>query len=161
MNRAGKPISFGRRGLLCRIAPVLAAGKRFVRDCLSPGDLVILHLTVPHPPIVFDAEGGPSRYGREDPAGYADKLSYADRLFSELVDELKQAGQWDKSWVILMSDHGSHFKDWSSNPAEKRHVPFMAKAPGQAARRDLREPIRLADFERIPGFPLGSARKGE
>ena len=140
---------------------VLAAGKRYVRDCLSPGDLVILHLTVPHPPIVFDAEGGPSRYGREDPAGYADQLSYADRLFSELVDELKQAGQWDKSWVILMSDHGSHFKDWSSNPAEKRHVPFMAKAPGQTERQDLRDPIRLADFERIPGFPMGPVRKGE
>ena len=140
---------------------VLEEGKRFVRQCLSPGDLVIIHLTVPHPPIVFDAEGGSSLFGREDPAGYPDQLLYADRLFGDLVDELKQAGQWDKSWVIMMSDHGSHFKDWSANPAAKRHVPFMVKAPGQTERQDLREPIRLADFEQIPGFPLTSASKGE
>jgi hypothetical protein len=140
---------------------VLEEGKRYIRQCLSPGDLVIIHLTVPHPPIVFDVDGRPSRFGREDPAGYADQLSYADRLFGELIDELKQAGQWDKSWVIMMSDHGSHFKDWSANPAAKRHVPFMVKAPGQTARQDLREPIRLADFEAIPGFPLASAKAGE
>ncbi|NCA82677.1 MAG: hypothetical protein EOM72_07995 [Opitutae bacterium] len=69
MNSAGKPISFGRQGLLCGIAPVLVVGRR--------------------------------------------------------------------------------------------HIPFMAKVPGQTTRRNLREPIRLADFERIPGFPLGPARKGE
>ena len=144
-----------------RAGDILAASRRYVRECLSPGDLALLHLTVPHPPIVFDAEGGESRYGREDPAGYPDQLRYADRLFGGLVDELKQAGRWDGSWVILMSDHGSHFQDWSADPAEKRHVPFMVKAPGQAGRQDLREPNRLADFGGIPGFPPGSARKGE
>ena len=136
---------------------VLEAGKRYIRDSLSPGDLAIIHLTVPHPPIVFNAEGGPSRYGREDPAGYADQLYYADRLFGELVGELKQAGQWESAWVVVMSDHGSHFQDWSSDPEEKRHVPFMVKAPGQTERQDLQEPIRLADFEQIPGFPLAPA----
>ncbi len=140
---------------------ILAASRRYVRECLSPGDLALLHLTVPHPPIVFDAEGGESRFGREDPAGYPDQLRYADRLFGGLVDELKQAGRWDGSWVILMSDHGSHFQDWSADPAEKRHVPFMVKCPGQAGRQDVRKPIRLADFGGIPGFPPGSVRKGE
>lgn len=135
---------------------ILAAGQDYIREALSPGDLVILHLTVPHPPFVFDADGGPSRFGREDPAGYADQLRYADRLFGELTDELKQSGQWARSWVIMMSDHGSHFVDWSLDPAKKRHVPFMVKAPGQTMRQDRREPIRLADFERIPGFPLAA-----
>lgn len=140
---------------------MLEVGKRYIRNCFSPGDLVIIHLTVPHPPILFNAEGGPSRFGREDPAGYVDQLTYADRLFSELVDELRQAGQWNPSWVILMSDHGSHFKDWSADPAAKRHVPFLVKAPGQTERRDMAEPIRLADFDQIPDFPLAKNEKGK
>ena len=137
---------------------VIETGRRYIEQCLSPGDLVFIHVPAPHPPIVFDANGGPSRYGREDPAGYPDQLRYADRLFGELVATIKQAGQWDRSWVIMMSDHGSHFQDFSADPMEKRHVPFMVKAPGQAQRQDLDVPIRLADFEQIPGFPAAVVR---
>lgn len=140
---------------------ILEVSRQYFCQALSPGDLAIIHLPVPHPPFVFDAQGNPSRYGREDPAGYADQLIYADRLFAKLTDELKALGQWDRTWVIMMSDHGSHFKDWSADPAAKRHVPFMVKAPGQTERRDLSEPIRLADFEQIPGFPLAADEKGK
>ncbi len=131
---------------------VLEAGTAFIREALSPGDLVIIHLTVPHPPIVFNAEGGASSYGREDPEGYEEQLRYADRLFGELTDVLHAAGRWDDSWVVMLSDHGSHFKDWSQNPEGKRHVPLMVKAPGQTAREDDHDMIRLADFRQIPGF---------
>lgn len=140
---------------------ILAVAKRYIRQGLSAGDLLVVHLPIPHSPIVFDAAGGPSRYEREDPAGYPDQLRYADRLFGELVDEIMNAGHWEDSWVVALSDHGSHFQDWSADPPAKRHVPFMVKAPGQTERRTVTSPIRLVDFDQIPGFLLPSAGNAE
>ena len=133
---------------------ILSEGKRYIRECLSPGDFLLLHLPVPHWPIVFDANGKNSPYAPMDPAGYPEQLIYADRLLGEVVASLKQADRWEDSWVIVMSDHGSHFEDFSDNPERKRHVPFLVKAPGQHERKDIWSPIRLADFDQIPGFPL-------
>ena len=77
------------------------------------------------------------------------------------MQALRDSGRWDESWVIVLSDHGPHFRDYSGMPAGKRHVPFLVKAPGQTERRDVHEPIRLADFETIPGFPWPDATAPE
>ena len=132
---------------------IVSDGRRWIRDGLSPGDLLIVHLTVPHEPFVFDAEGTPVEPPRQPPGAYREQLRYADRLFGDLTDELKRSGKWDGSWVVMLSDHGPHFRDWGENWDDKRHVPFMAKAPGQTERKDLHDPIPETDFTRIPGFP--------
>ena len=142
-------------------AAVHAEGLRYIRACLSPGDFVVLHLPVPHQPYVFAADGSPSGCAGLDPAGYPGQLAYADRLFGEWMQALRDSGRWDESWVIVLSDHGPHFRDYSGMPAGKRHVPFLVKAPGQTERRDVHEPIRLADFETIPGFPWPDATAPE
>jgi len=127
--------------------------KTFFQESLSPGDLLVVHLTIPHEPFVFNADGGPSRFAPLDFAGYPDQLRYADRIFGELILTLKDAGQWDASWVLLMSDHGVHQYAYGQDPVEIRHVPLIVKAPGQKTRQDFREPIRLSVLEDIPGFP--------
>ena len=142
-------------------AAVHAEGLRYFRDCLSPGDFAVLHLPVPHQPYVFAADGGPSGCAGLDPAGYPGQLIYADGLFGEWMQALRDSGRWDESWVIMLSDHGPHFRDYAGTPDGKRHVPFLVKAPGQTDRRDVREPIRLADFETIPGFPWPDAAAEE
>ena len=140
---------------------VHAEGLRYFREGLSPGDFAVLHLPVPHQPYVFAADGGPSGWAGLDPAGYPGQLAYADRLFGEWMQALRDSGRWDESWVIMLSDHGPHFRDYAGTPDGKRHVPFLVKAPGQTDRRDVREPIRLADFETIPGFPWPDAAAEE
>ena len=139
---------------------VMEEARRFIRLGLSPGDLVIIHLPVPHMPFVFDAQGGPGRFRRLDPAGFPDQLIYADALLGELADLLKAAGKWDPSWVVVLSDHGSHLEDFSDDPARKRHVPFLVKRPGQRQREDSFQPLRLADLDAIPGFPIGAETGG-
>ena len=138
-------------------AAVHAEGLRYLRECLSPGDFAVFHLPVPHQPYVFAADGGPGRYAGLDPAGYPAQLVYADRLFGEWMQALRDSGRWAESWVLVLSDHGPHFRDYAGTPAGKRHVPLLVKAPGQSVRRDEFEPIRLADFETIPGFPWPDA----
>lgn len=140
---------------------VHAEGLRYLRECLSPGDFALLHLPAPHQPYVFAADGAPSGFASLDPAGYPGQLAYADRLFGEWMQALRDAGRWDESWVIVLSDHGPHFRDYAAIPDGKRHVPLLVKAPGQTERRDVLEPIRLADFEAIPGFPWPEATAEE
>lgn len=133
---------------------MVKSAKTFFRDSLSPGDLVVIHLVVPHEPFVFDADGNPSRYAPFDYAGYPDQLCYADRLVGEFVEVLQQTGHWDDSWVLVTSDHGVHQHAYGRDPVEIRHVPLLVKAPGQTRREDIHTPVRLWALEDIPGFPL-------
>jgi hypothetical protein len=129
-------------------------GKNFIRKNLSSGDLLVLHLSIPHIPFVFDEKGGAGPKDFDSAEGFPGQLRYADTLFGEWVMALQDAGWWDASWVVATSDHGSHLNDWSANPDGKRHVPFMVKAPGQTGRRDQWTPFSQAEFDRIPGFPV-------
>ena len=72
------------------------------------------------------------------------------------MQALRDSGRWDESWVLVLSDHGPHFRDYSGTPAGKRHVPFLLKAPGQTMRRDAFDPIRLVDLDQIPGWPAAA-----
>ncbi len=49
---------------------VMEEARRFIRLGLSPGDLVIIHLPVPHMPFVFDAQGGPAVSAVSDPRAF-------------------------------------------------------------------------------------------
>jgi len=137
---------------------VFNAGQDFLRNGLSPGDMVLIHLPIPHGPYVFDAKGRSVQFTRNNPpgTGYPEQLQFADGLFAEQMDALKNTGWWDRSWVVMMSDHGLHHKDYGETPFGRRHVPFMVKAPGQTRRQDVWDPIRLADFSQIPGLSLGA-----
>lgn len=132
---------------------ISAIGLRFIRENLSPGDLLIIHSPMPHEPYVFAADGSPSQLPRDDVAGgYQAQLQYADQLLGDWIMALKQTGKWDHSWVFVLSDHGIHQRDYGAHPEMKRHVPLLVKAPGQTSREDRRDPIRLVELDRIPGF---------
>jgi hypothetical protein len=112
---------------------------------LDAGDLLLLHLAVPHAPFVFDREGryvGRSASGRREPDArkYADHLVYADAVLGRLLDVLRQRGVFDETMIVATSDHG-----WRTDPAlEERtsyevvtHVPLVIKWPKQGARVDV------------------------
>jgi hypothetical protein len=86
-------------------------------------DLVFVHLPVPHEPVIYDAARG--RFRLEPGGSYADNLALADRALAHLRDQLARAGLWERSWVLVSSDHG-----WREGPGPDRHVPFLLKAPG-------------------------------
>jgi hypothetical protein len=94
--------------------------------------LTLLHLVPPHGPFIYRPEtkqftvkavlGAP---------GYFNELQLADRSLGELRHAIEAAGQWDKTWIILSSDHSWRI---SGDPGiydgrRDYRVPFLVKPP--------------------------------
>ena len=91
--------------------------------------LVFLHLPPPHKPgIYLPAQHKLTMFGMSKVRGYFNNLALADDWFGALRSAMDHAGVWDKTWVILSSDHS-----WRESMAYDGHrdlrVPFIIKAP--------------------------------
>jgi hypothetical protein len=104
--------------------------------------LVLIHLSIPHPPAVYDRVTGD--YALRTGLSYLDNLVLADRALGELRRALEESGTWERSAVLVTSDHGwrrrtwERRRDWSDEDEQWSHragyrVPFLLKMPGQAA----------------------------
>ena len=124
---------------------IVAEGEACIRDVLSRGDFALLHLSIPHYPFIFDAQGEFHPRLPQTAESYRGQLVHADRLFGRWMDALRASGLWDESWVLVTSDHGLHKLAWSRAPErhDKFRVPLWVKAPGQHAPAFREDPIRL------------------
>jgi hypothetical protein len=99
-----------------------------VRD--QDASFSFLHYSVPHSPNVYDRTSGRLAFNRNKREGYFDNVALADRCLAELRREMEAKGTWDRSLVIVSSDH-----HWRTNTydqqLDKQHVPFMVKFPHQ------------------------------
>lgn len=86
--------------------------------------LLFVHLPVPHNPVIYDAEDDALTVHNYDPDGYYDNLELADRTLGVLRRELEGGGLWDRTTVVLTSDHSRRAgeDDW--------RVPFLVKLAG-------------------------------
>jgi hypothetical protein len=92
--------------------------------------LKFLHLAPPHKPWVYAAAQAKfTVFGSAKPKGYFPNLRLADKDLGLIRRAMEQSGLWDKTWVILTTDHS-----WRESPRYdgKRdlRVPFLIKAPG-------------------------------
>jgi len=81
------------------------------------------------------------------------QLGLADRLLGELLDRLEQTGLFDRTLLVVASDHGSSF--WAGearrDPARTDHpedilsVPLFIKVPGQDQGRVDRRNVETID----------------
>ncbi|MGH7671975.1 MAG: sulfatase-like hydrolase/transferase [Gemmatimonadales bacterium] len=87
--------------------------------------LVFVHLAVPHYPPIYDREDEELTAFNYHINGYYDNLVLADRTLGVLRRTLEEAGLWDRSTVVLTSDHSRRAgeDDW--------RVPFVVKLAGQ------------------------------
>jgi hypothetical protein len=111
--------------------------------------LTLIHLPVPHPPGIYDRQRNDYAPG----GNYLDSLEATDRTLLELRNAMEQAGLWDRSIVILSSDHwwrGDFWKTqigWTAEETEvlagkiDHRVPFIVKMPGQKAGLAYSEPF--------------------
>ncbi|MBI2925877.1 MAG: sulfatase-like hydrolase/transferase [Verrucomicrobia bacterium] len=95
--------------------------------------LVHIHLPVPHKPCIYDPETGRvAVVATPFPQGYLFNLQLADRTLGQVRQRMEQAGAWDKSWVLVTSDHW--WRDAATlDGKQDRRIPFLLKAPGPAA----------------------------
>ncbi len=131
-----------------------------------------LHATDPHDPYTF-TPGGKETVGSTDfmealeafdtpstPALqkelldlYDEKIRYADGELGKLFDKLRDSGLYERSLIVLVSDHGEEFFEhgwWRHGKTlyqEQLHVPFVVKWPqGTKARGRMSAVVQHVDL---------------
>jgi hypothetical protein len=100
-------------------------------------EFVFVHYPVPHTPFIFNRETGLMR--TTSGGSYADNLALTDRTLKELRLALQGAGLWERTTLIVTSDHWYRRPGW-----EKLYPPIVSPTIG---RPDHRVPLIL----RLPG----------
>ncbi len=103
------------------------------RDLVGDGQygLVFLHLPGAHfPGIYYPARGTFTLTSFSHVRGYFQNLQLTDKTMGILRRDMEQAGQWDRSWVIISSDHWWREARSYDGQLDYR-VPFILKAPGK------------------------------
>lgn len=147
-DRMGPPRSAGHRFAERRGADTLAALTAALDD-LTPGRpfFLMLHLFDPHAP--YEApEPFSGRHG--DP--YDAEIAYADDVLGRFLSELRRRGLYDRSLIVVLSDHGEGLGDHVEAEhglllyREALQVPLMIKAPGgRRAGQRIAAPVALTD----------------
>lgn len=135
------------------------------------------HLMLPHGPLAYDAAGQKyNPFSHEEIPGlnnfpsfgdpwlvrqgwqrYQLHLLLVDRLVGELIAQMKRAGIYDRSLLVLTADHGGGFGHMNSHPHQIDHrtavdiasTPLIVKRPRQARGRYVGRHVRLYDL--LPG----------
>lgn len=110
---------------------------------------LFLHLFEPHTP--YDA---PDIFAGPGIHPYDAEVAYTDALLGTFFEGLKQQKRYQKSIILLVSDHGEGLGDHGEAEhgillyREAIQVPFILKLPGeQAAGKRLNFPVMLADVK--------------
>jgi hypothetical protein len=104
-----------------------------------PPTFRLVHFSIPHLPFVFDGDGYDPPF---DPLvttpddEYVQQVQYVDRLVGELVEELRRAGAYDRTTIVVLADHGYRFGGRERDPLQ---IPFIVKLAGQTRRAEVRE----------------------
>jgi arylsulfatase A-like enzyme/Flp pilus assembly protein TadD len=114
----------------------LDAGKPF---------FMFLHLYEPHKPYV-----PPARFSSYEP--YDGEIARADEVVGRLLDRLRASGRYDRSTIILLSDHGEGLGDHGEQEhglflyRETTWVPLIIKLPGRQPARRVATPVQHIDL---------------
>jgi hypothetical protein len=128
-----------------RTAEIHRLAKHIILSIPQPS-LAVFHYPVPHRPFVFDGSGVRDTpiLDKRSEEGYAGNLAYMDVLVGEVIEALRQAGRFNRSWLILASDHTWRVDpQLASDPSQEEltHVPLIIKRPWQDTRRIITEPF--------------------
>ncbi|MCB0860510.1 MAG: sulfatase-like hydrolase/transferase [Solirubrobacterales bacterium] len=133
--------------------------KTWIRELpAGPGTLSFVHVLLPHQPFRFTPSGRLYRPGPlEMPADrrqnvwttgqpavtfvqarHLIQLGYADRLVGQIMDKIRENGDFDDSLIVLTADHGISFDAAdlrrhaaASNLGATLNPPLIIKYPGQ------------------------------
>ncbi len=102
-----------------------------IEDATDPTlSLVVLHLPVPHEPPIYDRNSGRLTTFNFRKDWYLDNLALADRNFGDIRRAMEQAGLWDRSTVLVTSDHALRwYSGWSEESSPR--IPYLVKLAGQ------------------------------
>ncbi len=120
----------------------------WLRENINDPFFVWLHYWDPHLPHI-----APAPYGEvyaHDP--YQGEIAYADESLGTILAELKEAGVYDRTIVVMTSDHGEgrdeHHEATHAYLAygTTLHVPLIVKAPGIGNGRRIDQSVGTVDI---------------
>jgi len=119
---------YGKQSFVEMVRESAGLSERMAADGLL--DVVWLHLPGPHLPVFYDRAARDYTMFKFDPArGYFDNLAWVDDTLGRLRAAMEQAGVWERTSVILTSDHS-----WTAAilPDGRRdpRVPMLVKLAG-------------------------------
>lgn len=85
--------------------------------------LVLIHWPLPHHPYIYNRFN--HQFDSEGESTYLDNLALVDRTLGELRQAMEEAGLWEKTTILLTTDH---WLKTSGHP--DRRVPFLLKLAG-------------------------------
>lgn len=92
--------------------------------------LTLLHLMPPHRPGIYLPDKNQfTVFGMPKTTGYFNNLALADHTLGMLRQAMEQSGEWDKTWVIMSTDHSWRESKLYDGKRDMR-VPFLVKPPG-------------------------------
>lgn len=134
----------------------------------APGNASVFHLMITHNPYTLLGNGRPIPTGDflqaefregEDPertfALYREAIRYVDGQFGIFLDRLEQSNAWDRSVVVVTSDHG---ECWNAG-CRQRYLPFSAvepslvRVPMFVRSPTLKPRIVDGDYQHVDFFP--------
>jgi tetratricopeptide (TPR) repeat protein len=127
---------------------------------------LFLHLYEPHAPYE-----PPAAFRARSASAYDGEIAAADAVVGEFLDRLRRDGLYDRSIVILVSDHGEGLMEHGERHHGillyrwALHVPLLVKLPGrERAGEVVRAPVGLVDVVptvvRLLGLPAGEELAG-
>lgn len=122
------PTRLYRQNHTRRYVLVHASARKMAGDAAL--GLIFVHVPVPHGPPIYDRRTGEFGDVRQSKGWYLDNLALVDRTLAELRQTLEEAGLWERTAILLSSDHawpGSVSLDGKRDP----RVPFLFRLPGQ------------------------------
>ncbi|MBT7296288.1 sulfatase-like hydrolase/transferase [Candidatus Woesearchaeota archaeon] len=133
-----------------RIKPRKVSRMNGLMQALPPiikdsNDFTYIHFPIPHHEFVFERKGRRTKKYININEGFIGQLYYSDTILGLFVDELKKKNIYEKSLIIITSDHGwvtdpQFYKPEEDKPywlvewddqSQKAHVPFIIKMPHQ------------------------------
>ncbi|HXH92485.1 MAG TPA: sulfatase-like hydrolase/transferase [Thermoanaerobaculia bacterium] len=108
---------------------------------------LFLHLYDPHTPYE-----PPEPFFSKYPDHYDGEIAYSDSVVGALIDDLKKKDLYDKSLIILLSDHGEGLNEHGEEEhgmflyREALQVPLLVKLPNsRRGGASVKTPVQLVD----------------
>lgn len=147
-------------------AMTAASAERWIESNGNKPFFFFLHLYEPHAPY-----RAPEPFRSASRTPYDGEIAYADSIVGSFLDRLRARGDYDRSIIVLLSDHGEGLGDHGEREhgvflyREVLHVPLVIKLPGNAASgSSVDDPVGLIDLvptlARLAGLPAPAGLHG-
>jgi hypothetical protein len=119
---------------------------------------VVEYIRTQDPSVVFvqldhiDAAGHRHGYGS---AAYLDQIARHDLYVGAIVEAIRDAGFYEKSLILLVSDHGGHERKHGTRDPQDMTIVWGCRGPGIAGGRELDGAVNIVDTAATVARALG------